>query len=74
MKVKITTQYGEFAAELDEGVKVADLFAITIWPKDPEPDAIIPGQTVSFTTMDDDGNTTRVTMLKSLIRIVGEDL
>ena len=80
MKVRITTQYGEFTAELDEGVIVDDLFAIAPWPtrapwpKDPKPDSIIPGQTANFTAMGDDGNPTRVTMLKSIIRIVEEDL
>ena len=62
MKVRITTQYGEFTAELDKDMKAVNLFSE------------LAGETVGFTVMPEDGNPIRVTMLKRLIRIVEEDL
>lgn len=61
MKVRITTQYGEFTAELDEGMKAVDLFPT------------IEMETTSFTHMTDDGPI-RVTMRKRDIHLVEEDL
>ena len=65
MKVRITTQHGEYEAKLDEGMTVADLFT--------KAEDHIQMGTVSFTVYDD-AQHIRVTMLKSLIRIVEEDL
>lgn len=63
MKVRITTPHGQFDAELDEGTTVAKLFNGS-------------GNTVTFTVIGEgeDGQRIRVTMLKSLIRVVEEDL
>ena len=64
MKVRITTQHGQFEAELDEGVTVNDLFPL------PEEQSLAIVRFVVY----DDAQHVRVTMLKSLIRIVEEDL
>ena len=66
MKVRITTEHGEFEAELDEGMTVNDLFPTGQLTKDGEFSSTL----VSFIVPED----IRVTMLKSLIRIVEEDL
>ena len=65
MKVRITTQYGAFDAELDDETTVEDLFI---------PDAIDGRMTVVFIVTAEDGQRIRVTMLKSLIRIVEEEI
>jgi len=70
MKVRITTQHGAFDAELDEGMTATDLFPSS--SSDPI-DGGFPNTLVSFVVTAEDAPV-RVTMLKSLTRIVEEDL
>jgi len=67
MKVRITTQYGAFDAELPEGTAIHNLFSDKRGSEDV-------GSLVDFIVTDEGGQRIRVTMLKSLIRIVEEEI